>query len=109
MDSSSNRGQNLCPLATAVIMPRYGSLININPSGWRMFGRGLLPKSSVVTLFRLLHQSFLLEGICQVTVGIRKVGLKFDGPPVCVNSEVDKTEKDRNEPSVRVRKTVNKI
>lgn len=33
--------------------------------------------------------AFLLEGICQIAVGIREVGLQFNSPTVGVDSQVN--------------------
>ena len=48
-------------------------------------------EGGVVTLLGLRHQPLLLEGVGQVTIGVGEVGLKLDGPPVGVNSEVNET------------------
>lgn len=35
--------------------------------------------------------SFLLQCVCQITVGIWEVGLQFNGPPVGVDGQVDES------------------
>lgn len=37
----------------------------------------------------LPYIAFLLQGICQVAVGVGEVGLQFNGTTVCVNSQVN--------------------
>ncbi len=51
-----------------------------------------LPERGVVALLRLLHQSLLLEGVGQVAVGVREVGLQLDGTSVGVDRKVDQAE-----------------
>ena len=47
------------------------------------------PESRVVAFFRFNDQSFLLEGVGKVAVGVREVGLQLDGAAVRVDGQVD--------------------
>ena len=57
----------------------------------RVRDRDTMLLTCVVALLRLLHQPLLLEGVGQVTVGIREVGLQLNGSPVCVHRQVNES------------------
>ena len=50
------------------------------------------PERRVVAFLRLLHQSLLLEGVGEVAVGVREVGLQLYGAAVRVDGQVDQPE-----------------
>lgn len=50
---------------------------------------GAQPQSCVVALLRFRHIALLLEGVGKVTVSIWEVWLQLDGPPICVDGQVD--------------------
>ena len=43
----------------------------------------------VVALLGLVNQTLLLEGIGQITVGVREVGLELDSSSIGINGQVD--------------------
>lgn len=50
-----------------------------------------LPQCRVVAFFRLLDESFLLESIGQIAVGIWEIRLELNGSSVRINGQVNQS------------------